>query len=642
MIVSMAFNPFPGRGLILAVLSAASIIWCGRRFFSRGFTALIHGAATMDTLIALSVSISWLFSLFNLCFPGVWTSRGMQAHLYFESSTMIIAFILLGRLLEEKAKRSTASAIRGLMGLQPRTVTVQKVEVNCGAPQIREEIIPIDEVRAGDIVIVKPGERISVDGVVATGVSYVDESMLTGESVPAPKAAGDKVYTGTVNQKGYLTVRCKSSGKDTLLSSIIRMVRDAQGSKAPIQNTVDKIAAVFVPAIIGISLLTLLCWIIFDPADGVTHGLVSMVSVLVIACPCSLGLATPTAIIAGIGRGAREGILIKDAASLQLARKITTVVLDKTGTLTEGHPSVVESVWDPDDMQDEDTRLRDILYSLELKSEHPLADAVIRSLRGCELVVVNDFKMEPGMGISGIVEGRRYYIGHREMVPEKVLENSSALLVGSLSEWSGNGSTISVMFDDEKMHAVFAIDDALKDSSLSAVRELQEKGTEVHLLTGDNPGAAARVAAIAGIDNVHSGVRPDGKAAIVKSLRGEGKVVAMAGDGINDCAALAVADIGIAMGGGSDIAIDTAMATIVSSDLSKIASLMKLSRRTSAIIRGNLFWAFFYNILAVPVAAGVLYPAFGFTLSPMIAAACMAASSLCVVTNSLRLKRVRL
>ena len=574
----------------------------------------------MDTLVALSVSISYLFSIFNLLFPQVWTSQGLEAHLYFESATMIVAFILIGRLLEERAKHSTTAAIRKLMDLQ------EKHSLAC----------------PGDTLLVKPGERFEVDGVVVEGTSYVDESMLTGEPVPALKQVGEKVYAGTINQNGALSVRVEKVNGDTLLSGIIRMVRDAQGSKAPIQKTVDRIAAVFVPVIIGIAILTFLIWLC---CGEFTLGLLAMVTVLVIACPCSLGLATPTAIIAGIGNGASKGILIKDAQSLQIARKIDTVVMDKTGTLTEGKPSVVESVWDPLITREDDSRrlnLKDVLYSLEHLSEHPLAVAVCASLRGCEDLPVEDFEAILGKGIAGTVEGTRFYVGNLSLLHDvlgDIPEASNPMVADSIDPWMDAGYTIALLFDKVKVYAVLALSDELKDTSVQAVKGLSAQGIDIHMLTGDNEVAARHIAFVAGIPHVTSHILPQGKAEYIKELQASGKRVAMVGDGINDSAALAQADLGIAMGRGSDIAIDTAQVTIVSSDLSKIGELIHLSKRTVRIIRENLFWAFFYNLLAVPVAAGIMYPFTGFLLNPMVAAACMALSSVCVVTNSLRLRK---
>ncbi len=620
MLLSMGFEDFPGKGFVLWALATPVVFWCGRRFFKAGFSALRHGSANMDTLVALSVSISYLFSVFNLLFPQVWTSQGLEAHLYFESATMIVAFILIGRLLEERAKHSTTAAIRKLMGLQEKGSTA----------------------RPGETVLVKPGERLAVDGLVTDGSSYVDESTLTGEPVPALKQAGSHVYAGTINQNGALTVKVEKVGENTLLSGIIRMVRDAQGSKAPIQKTVDRIAAVFVPVIIGISVLTLLIWIL---CGDVTLGLLAMVTVLVIACPCSLGLATPTAIIAGIGNGASKGILIKDAESLQVARKVQAMVMDKTGTLTEGKPSVVESVWDPTILTEDDPNelnLRDVLYALEHRSEHPLALAVCESLRGCEDLPVENFQAILGKGIAGTVHGTRYYVGNMDLLHDivgDIPEATNPMVGDSIGPWMDAGYTVTLLFDKVKVYAVLALADELKDTSVQAVKALQAQGIEIHMLTGDNEVAARHIAEETGIAHVKAHVLPQDKAEYVKRLQASGKRVAMVGDGINDSAALAQADLGIAMGQGSDIAIDTAQVTIVSSDLSKLSNLVRLSKRTVTIIRENLFWAFFYNLLAVPLAAGILYPVNGFLLNPMVAAACMALSSVCVVTNSLRLRK---
>ena len=440
MLLGMGFEDFPGKGFVLWALATPVVFWCGRRFFKAGFSALRHGSANMDTLVALSVSISYLFSVFNLLFPQVWTSQGLEAHLYFESATMIVAFILIGRLLEERAKHSTTAAIRKLIGLQEKGSTA----------------------RPGETVLVKPGERLAVDGLVTDGSSYVDESTLTGEPVPALKQAGSHVYAGTINQNGALTVKVEKVGENTLLSGIIRMVRDAQGSKAPIQKTVDRIAAVFVPVIIGISVLTLLIWIL---CGEVTLGLLSMVTVLVIACPCSLGLATPTAIIAGIGNGASKGILIKDAESLQVARKVQAMVMDKTGTLTEGKPSVVESVWDPSITTEDDPsalNLRDVLYALEHRSEHPLALAVCESLRGCEDLPVEDFEAVLGKGIAGTVRGRRYYVGNMDLLRDvcgDLPEATNPMVGDSIGPWMDAGHTVTLLFDKVKVYAVLALSD---------------------------------------------------------------------------------------------------------------------------------------------------------------------------------------
>ena len=603
MLLGMGFRDFPGKGYVLWALATPALFWCGRRFFAVAWRQARHLSAGMDTLVALSTLISYAFSVFNLICPAVWTSRGLEPHLYFESSAMIVAFILAGRVLEEKAKRGTTASIRELVGLQPKSVSLSP----------------------GDTVTVKPGDRIPADGTVLEGESYVDESMLTGEPLPNRKSKGDKVFAGTINQKGSLEVRAVKVGKDTMLSSIIRMVKDAQGSKAKIQDTVDKVAAAFVPVIICVSVVTLLCWILLDPSDGLTKGLLSMVSVLVIACPCSLGLATPTALTAGIGSGAKRGILIKDADSLQIAEKIDTVVLDKTGTITEGRPAVVERRWFA---RREETM--GILLAMELKSEHPLASAVVADIHSVNMSVqpaaLDRFEALPGSGIEAISGGNDYFAGKADLLSDEA------------SKWVSDGRSVIVFTENGRTLAELAIADEVKKSSASAIAELNRLGVETIILTGDNAASAGKVADKVGVRKVEAGMLPADKAVYVKNLQSEGHRVAMVGDGINDSAALAQADLSVAMGQGSDIAINTAMVTIVSSDLEKLPEMISLSRRTVRIIRQNLFWAFFYNVLAVPVAAGVLYPLNGFILSPMVAAACMALSSVCVVTNSLRLR----
>jgi len=623
MLLGMGFHDFPLKGYLLWLLATPAVIWCGRRFFTVAWKQMLHFNANMDTLVALSISISYLFSVFNLLFPQVWTSKGLSAHLYFESSSMIVAFILIGRLLEERAKNSTTASIRALVGLQPKTVTVLRN---------MERVIQISEVVAGDTVIVKPGERVAVDGTVSSGESYVDESMLTGEPMAVKKYEGSRVYAGTINQKGSFHIHTEKVGKDTMLSAIINMVRDAQGSKAPIQDIVDKVAAVFVPVIMAIAMVSCVAWMIFSPTDGFTHGLLALVTVLVIACPCSLGLATPTAIIAGIGNGASKGILIKDAQSLQVAGRINAVVLDKTGTLTNGHPVVVRDSWT-------DESKVGWLVSMEKKSEHPLAGAISEYYKGQESVEVADFESVSGQGIKGSVDGIQCCAGNRSLMESIGISDDA--LASRANEWERGGDTVIRFASKGHIVGIVAISDEVRETSLAAVKEMQVKGIDVYMLTGDNKNTASIIASKVGIkpENVIAEVLPQDKAEAIGILQSKGLKVAMVGDGINDSAALAQADLSIAMGKGSDIAIDSSMATIVSSDLGKIPQLIRLSHRTVRIINENLFWAFIYNILAVPIAAGVFYPIDGFLLNPMIAAACMAMSSVCVVTNSLRLRR---
>lgn len=594
MVLGMGFKAFPGKGIVLMLLSAFVVFWGGRRFIVRAVKQALHLDCGMDTLVALSTMIAWLFSVFNLAFPHVWTDRGLSADLYFDSAAMIVSFILLGRYLEENAKNSTSLAVRKLIGLQPKS----------------------EKINVGDIVEIKPGQRIPVDAQVVEGQSFVDESMMTGEPVAVEKLTGSKVYAGTINQKGSLTVRAEKVGKDTMLSSIIKMVKDAQGSKAKIQNIVDKIASVFVPAIILIALVTFLYWSFLSPSKDVAKGLLSMVSVLVIACPCSLGLAIPTALVAAIGKGAKNGILIKNADSLQIASKIDAVAFDKTGTLTEGRPEIVEDVWIED-------KFKSVLKAIEMKSEHPLAEAVVKYLSAVEPVDVENFESVPGEGVSACYMGRKFFVG-----------KSFKEDVSFIDDWHSKGYTIVCFSDEEQLLAAFAITDSIKSTTSSAIAELKSMGVMPAMLTGDNEYSAMTIADKLGISSVKAGVLPGEKTEFVKDLQKNGRKVAMVGDGINDSAALAQSDLSIAMGKGSDIAMDSAMVTIVSSDLKKVPMLMKLSAKTNRIIKQNLFWAFFYNVLAVPAAAGIL----GFSLNPMLAAACMAMSSVCVVMNSLRLK----
>ena len=626
MVLSMAFMHVGWVNYVVWLLSTPVVFVLGRGFFVSAWKQLKHGTCNMDTLVALSTGIAYLFSLFNLFFPQFWLARGIEPHVYFEASSVIIAFILLGRLLEERAKRNTSAAIRKLMGLQPKTVTVWTSE--------GERILPITAIRQGDTVVVKPGERIAVDGVVSEGQSYVDESMLSGEPVPVRKQKDAKVYAGTINQKGAFRFVADKIGQDTLLAQIIRMVQDAQGSKAPVQKLVDKIAAVFVPTIIIVALVAFVAWNLLAAENGFTHGLLAMVTVLIIACPCALGLATPTALMVGIGKGAENGILIKDAESLEVARKVDTVVLDKTGTLTEGHPQVTDAIW----LEEE---AKHILYSLEKSSEHPLAEAVVKYLKNIPGRDVKNFGVLSGKGVEGYIEGKKYYAGNLTLLQEKGIVLGEVLKKKAES-WTSEAKTVIALADEQKALGVLAITDRLKPTTVQAIEELHKQGIEVWMLTGDQPEAAREVAKQVGIAHYQAGVLPQEKATFVQTLQAKGKKVAMVGDGINDSAALAQADLSIAMGQGSDIAMDTAMVTILSSDLVKISETIRLSQLTVRTIQQNLFWAFFYNLIGVPIAAGVLYPINGFLLNPMIGGAAMAFSSVSVVTNSLRLRRKRM
>ena len=623
-VIGMFFMDIPLANPIMWLLATPVLGWCGRSFFVNAWRQLRHRTVTMDTLVALSTGIAYLFSLFNMLWPEFWLARGIQPHVYFEASSVIIAFILLGRLLEARAKENTTTAIRKLMGLQPRTVTLV---VN---GERRE--VPIEQVRPGNAVLVRPGERIAVDGRIADGASYVDESMLTGEPVAVRKEPGAEVFAGTINQKGSFTFRAEKVGTDTLLARIIRMVQEAQGSKAPVQQRVDRIAAVFVPVIISVALLAFVLWLLLDPADGLTHGMLALVTVLIIACPCALGLATPTAITVGIGKAAEEGILIRDAESLEAARRIDTVVLDKTGTLTEGRPEVTDEAW-----LGGDRTPAAVLAALERLSEHPLAEAVVAHLKEAAPVSVTGFESLTGRGVRGIANGTAYLAGSETLLREQGRQIDPEL-ARQAARWLDEAKTVIWLADERQALGVLAVADTIRESAPQAVRRLHEAGITVWMVTGDNENTARAIAARAGIEHWKSGVLPDGKCAFIRSLQEQGHRVAMTGDGINDSAALAQADLSIAMGGGSDIAIDVAQMTIVSSDLNRIPDTIALSVRTVRTIRQNLFWAFIYNLIGVPIAAGVLYPVCGFLLNPMIAGAAMAFSSVSVVTNSLRLK----
>lgn len=624
-IIGMCFMDWTYANYVMWILSTPVVFWLGRDFYRNAWKQLKHRTSNMDTLVAVSTGIAYTFSLFNLFWPEFWLSRGIHPHVYFEAASVIISFILLGRLLEEKAKGNTSEAIKKLMGLQPATVTILTPE-----GQLKE--IPVEQVQQGQRLVVKPGSRIAVDGTVYEGSSYVDESMLTGEPLPTEKIPGAKVYAGTINQKGNFSFIADKVGSETVLAHIIRMVQDAQGSKAPVQQLVDRIAAIFVPTILSIAVLSFLVWIWLDSSNGFTHGLLAAVTVTIIACPCALGLATPTAIMVGIGKGAENGILIKDAESLETARKVNAIVLDKTGTLTEGHPTVTD-ISDPL-LQ---SPLGDVLFTLESASEHPLAQAIVQhQIR--QLLPMEEFESLTGLGVRGKINGTYYYAGNRRLLETHHLTVSPSL-TEEAARLSQEAKTVIWLADSQQALGLVAIADRIKPTSREAVRQLQKMGISTYMLTGDNPETAQRIAAQCGIAHFQAEVLPQQKAQFIKDLQKEGKIVAMVGDGINDSAALAQADLSIAMGKGSDIAMDVAKMTLISSDLNKITDAIRLSQATVRTIRENLFWAFIYNLIGIPVAAGILYPINGFLLNPMIAGAAMAMSSVSVVSNSLRLKR---
>lgn len=628
MVISMFFEDISSLKYVLWILATPVVFGLGREFYINAWRQLKHGTSNMDTLVAVSIGIAYTFSVFNLLFPDFWLSRGIEPHIYFEAASVIIAFILLGRLLEERAKQNTSTAIKKLIGLQPKTVTI--------IVDSDERTVPITAVQKGDTILVKPGERIAVDGMVVTGESYVDESMLNGEPVPLHKQSGEKVFAGTINQKGTFRFIADKIGSDTMLAQIIRMVQDAQGSKAPVQKLVDRIARFFVPAIISISIIAFVAWIFLAPTNGFTNGLLAMVTVLIIACPCALGLATPTAIMVGIGKGAEKGILIKDAQSLEIAQKIDTIILDKTGTITAGHPIVVESLW-----ENGFEHSRKILYSLEKLSEHPLSDAVVNTLQNEKEISIDKFENVPGKGVKGVVGSQTYYVGNLSLLNDNHITIASHLQELA-NKWTQKAKTLVWFADSTQAIAAIALTDEIKQTSAEAISQLQKMGVEVYMLTGDNAISAQAISRKVGINHYKAGVLPNEKAQFIKELQANGKTVGMVGDGINDSAALAQADLSIAMGQGSDIAVDTAMATILSSDLLKIPETIRLSQLTIKTIYQNLFWAFIYNLIGIPIAAGIFYSVNGFLLNPMWASAAMAFSSVSVVLNSLRLKRKRI
>ncbi|TBX70315.1 copper-translocating P-type ATPase [Flavobacterium silvisoli] len=632
-IIGMFFMDMPYGNYIMMALATPVVFYLGRSFFGHAYKQAQHGKANMDTLVALSTGIAYLFSVFNTFFPEFWHQRGLHAHVYFEAASVIIAFISIGKLLEEKAKSNTSSAIKKLMGLQPKTVTV----IENG----QEKMTPIAEVVIGNVILVKPGDKIPVDGQVTAGVSFVDESMISGEPIPVEKKKGESVFAGTINQKGSFEFRAEKVGGDTILAHIIKMVQEAQGSKPPVQKLVDTIAGIFVPVVIGIALLTFVVWMVSGAENALTHALLTSVSVLVIACPCALGLATPTAIMVGIGKGAENNILIKDAESLELGHKVNAVILDKTGTITEGKPVVTEAFW-KEEIYDIKS-LKAIVYAMETQSEHPLAEAVTEMLQQESLpsVSLDVFESITGKGVRAQKGTEHYFIGNKRLLDDHKIKINE-VLAAYAEQWQKEAKTIIFFADDTEALAVMAIADKVKATSKEAIKTLQESGIAVYMLTGDNQQTAQAVAREVGVAHVKAEVLPADKAAFVKELQAQGKIVAMVGDGINDSHALAQADVSIAMGKGSDIAMDVAKMTLITSDLNMVPKALKLSGKTINTIKQNLFWAFIYNVIGIPVAAGVLFPFNGFLLDPMIAGAAMALSSVSVVGNSLRLKSAKL
>lgn len=628
-IIGMFFMEMPYANEIMWVLATPVVFGLGSRFFINAWKQARHRTANMDTLVALSTGVAYVFSVFNTLFPEYWHQKGLHGHVYFEAAAVVIAFILLGKWLEENAKSNTSTAIKKLMALQPNEVTLW-------LDNEQQKVIPIAQVKVGDKLLVKPGERIAVDGVVISGDSYVDESMLSGEPIPVLKMANEKVWAGTLNQKGSLVFKAVQIGSETLLAHIVKTVQEAQGSKAPVQKKVDFIASIFVPVVMAIAVLAFVLWWTLDGENGFTQGILALVTVLVIACPCALGLATPTAIMVGVGKGAENGILIKDALSLELAQKIDTIVLDKTGTITEGKPKVTDELWST-----VDSHLRSILLSIESQSEHPLAEAVVQHLQGVPTVAITNFESITGQGVRAKVEGEEYFVGNPSFLKANQIKINEDFLQKS-TIWEAEAKTVIGFANATNVLALLAISDEVKPTSVTAIRELEQMGIAVYMLTGDAEKAAQAMAAQTGITHYKGGVLPQQKADFIKELQAQGKTVAMVGDGINDSTALAQADVSIAMGKGSAIAMEVANMTLMTSDLHKIPQAIRLSKATVATIHQNLFWAFIYNVIGIPIAAGILFPFNGFLLNPMLAGAAMALSSVSVVSNSLRLKLKKL
>ena len=619
----------------LLVLTLAVMLWAGRHFYTRAWAAFRHHSADMNTLIAVGTGAAFIYSVVATLAPGIFESRGLAPDVYYEAVIFIIALILMGNALEARAKRQTSAALRALANLQPKTARVQR--------DGSEVELAIEEVVHGDVVLVRPGERIPVDGEVVSGSSAVDESMLTGESLPVEKTVGDNVIGGTINRTGAFRYRATNLGADSVLSQIVKLMRDAQGSRAPIQRLADRISGVFVPVVLSLAVLTFMIWFVAAATSPLMPAFAAAVSVLIIACPCAMGLAVPTAVMVSTGKGAQLGILIKGGEALQRARDVGVVVLDKTGTVTEGRPTVTDVVVNAsaDAEWPEDALLR-VVASLEASSEHPLADAIVRHAKDRNLTIsdAESFESVTGRGATGVVDGHALAVGNERLMADYVVD--VAPLRARVEQLAQQGRTPMYVAIDGALAGVIAVADPIKESSRAAIARMHGMGLSVVMLTGDNRRTAEAVAREAGIDRVVADVLPEGKVAEVKRLQSEGNVVAMVGDGVNDAPALAQADVGVAIGTGTDIAIEASDITLMRGDLHGVASAIQLSRKTMRTMKQNLFWAFIYNVIGIPVAAGVLYPALGILLSPIIASAAMAFSSVSVVANSLRLRTARI
>lgn len=626
--------PMEVLNMISMVLATIALFWAGKPYLLGIARFVRHGAANMDTLIGIGTSVAYVYSVLVFLIPSLVSLLRIPDYTYFDVTIVVIGFITLGKYLEARAKRKTGDAIEKLLNLQAKTALVvrngQEVEVS------------INNVVHGDLIIVKPGAKIPVDGMITDGSSFVDESMVTGEPMPVQKKIGDSVVSGTINTSGSFTFKATKVGSETLLAQIIKMVEDAQGSKAPIQALADKISSVFVPIVLVIAFVTLGAWLIVGSqylgfSQALSFGLVSFVGILVIACPCALGLATPTAIIVGVGKGAKEGILIKDAATLEKLHKVNTVVVDKTGTITIGKPTLV-------DIQNlsnlKDGEMVSILASLEKKSEHPIAHAIVNYAKEKNISVsdVSNFEGIQGKGLKGTIKDTEYFVGNTKLISDLKISFDTA----KLSEFTSQGKTPVIIATEEKVLGFVMVADEIKTESVEAIKNLHALGIKVVMLTGDDEKAAKYIGSLVGIDDVVAHVLPQDKLKKIKELQSQGRVVAMAGDGVNDAPALAQADVGIAMGTGTDVAIESAGITLLGGDISKLVKAIKLSKMTMRGIKQNLFWAFIYNIVGIPLAAGVFYPIFGWVLNPIFAGFAMAMSSVSVVSNSLRIKAKKL
>jgi Cu+-exporting ATPase len=614
---------------VLLLLTLPVLAYSGREFYVSAWNGFKHRAANMDTLIAVGTGAAFLYSLAATVVPGFFTSRGLMPEVYYDTTATIIALILLGKVMEMRAKTQTSAAMRSLIGLQAKTARVVR-------PGGAEVDVPIEQVQLGDIVVVRPGEKVATDGRITEGQSSLDEAMLTGESLPVEKKTGDPVFGATLNKTGSFRFEVTKVGADTMLSQIVKLVEDAQGSRAPIQRLADKVSSIFVPTVVIISILTFVIWFDLAPVDTrLPLALVNFVAVLIIACPCALGLATPTAIMVSTGKGAEHGVLIRNAEALEKAYQVNTVLLDKTGTITKGEPAVTDFLAPGQD----GPRLLQLVAAVERQSEHPLAEAVVRyaDVQGSSSLTNNGFRAVEGKGATATVDGQVVFIGNRRLLADEGITLSPEL-TAQAEQLLGQAKTVLYVAVAGQAVALLGVADTVRDTSIAAIKELQALGIEVVMMTGDNPQTAAQVAGQVGITRYFAEVLPADKAGKVKELQAEGRIVAMVGDGINDAPALAQADIGLAIGSGTDVAMEAAGITLMRSDLHGVVTAIELSRQTIRTIKQNLFFAFVYNTLGIPVAAGLLYPFFGILLSPMLAAAAMALSSVSVLTNSLRLR----